>query len=82
METSAEDRMVVQADILNGDIIITFSDGRFARYGAALLWSMFGQAEELHGTLEDERRDRKDGGTHTQDSINAAAPETAADPNA
>jgi len=47
------------ADMQDNGVIITFSDGKFAFYSAALLHSIFAHAEELHGTAEDTEDDRE-----------------------
>ena len=49
----APEVMVESAEVHDNGVIVTFGDGKFAFYPAALLRSVFGQAEELHGTLED-----------------------------
>ena len=45
--------MIESAEVHDNGVIVTFGDGKFAFYPAALLRSVFGQAEELHGTPED-----------------------------
>ena len=44
---------IESAEVHDNGVIVTFADGKFAFYPAALLRSIFGQAEELHGTTED-----------------------------
>lgn len=44
---------IESADVYDNGVIVTFADGKFAFYSAALLWSIFARAEELHGTVED-----------------------------
>lgn len=57
MDTKDEAR-VSSADTQNNGVIITFEDGRLAFYSAALLSTVFPQAEALYGTAEDAEDDR------------------------
>jgi len=38
---------IVEAERLDGGVLITFEDGKCARYSASLLHAMFSQAEEV-----------------------------------
>ena len=49
----AREVIVESAEVHDSGVIVTFADGKFAFYPAALLRSVFEQAEELHGTTED-----------------------------
>jgi uncharacterized protein (UPF0179 family) len=45
---------VVEAQRLNNGVVITFEDSKCAEYSAALLYSMFPQADELIEDLNDQ----------------------------
>jgi len=49
----AREELIESAEVYDNGVIVTFGDGKFAFYPAALLRAVFGQAEELHGTAED-----------------------------
>jgi hypothetical protein len=53
----SSDATIESADVQDNGVILTFGDGKFALYSGALLRSVFGQAEELHGTTEDAEAD-------------------------
>jgi hypothetical protein len=60
-----KDEVVLEsADVQANGVIITFSDGKFAFYSAALLHSIFPQAEELHGSSEDTEEDGNESRSH------------------
>jgi hypothetical protein len=52
-----KEEIVESTEVHDNGVIVTFADGKFAFYSAALLRSVFGQAEELHGTTEDAAAD-------------------------
>lgn len=41
------------AEVLKGDVIVTFADGKCALYSAILLHALFDQAEEIAEEYED-----------------------------
>ena len=46
---------VVSTEILDGDVLVRFEDGRFAIYSASLLHARFSEAEELdEASLEEQ----------------------------
>lgn len=53
----AGEKTIESAEVHDNGVIVTFADGKFAFYPATLLRSVFGQAEELHGTTEDDAAD-------------------------
>ncbi len=55
--SSPNEVVLLSADRENNGVIVTFGDGKLAFYSAALLWSVFDQADELHGTDEDAEAD-------------------------
>ena len=54
---SVEQETIESAEVYDNGVLLTFGDGKFAFYRAALLRSVFAQAEELHGTTEDAAAD-------------------------
>jgi hypothetical protein len=46
---------VMQAERLNGAVVITFDDGKCAVYSAALLYAMFPQADRVDESYLDEQ---------------------------
>ena len=52
---------IESADVYDCGVIVTFPNGKFAFYSAALLWSIFEKAAELHGTVEDAAADSRRG---------------------
>ena len=52
-----EEVVLESADMCDNGAIVTFADGKSALYSAALLRSLFDQAEELQGTADDAEAD-------------------------
>ncbi len=48
--TKRQRRRVVSVDILNGDVIVTFDDGKCAVYPAAVLYTLLPQVGEGSGS--------------------------------
>jgi hypothetical protein len=54
---AAKAETIESAEVHDNGVIVTFGDGKFAFYPAALLRSVFGEAQELRGTTEDDAAD-------------------------
>jgi hypothetical protein len=57
MQSSNKENLLESTDKQDNGAIVTFADGSSAFYSAALLRSIFAQAEQLKGTAEDAHHD-------------------------
>jgi hypothetical protein len=57
MESISKENLLESTDKQDNGAIVTFADGSSAFYSAALLRSIFAQAEQLQGTTEDAHHD-------------------------